>query len=126
LLSAITFARSGRYSNLSCDNPAHISTGAFGRNFFHAVGGGIPTIFTSVIIVESCFLDEPKIGGNTKPVKVIQGALLQGEWERYVGAIGMVIRESEFRAQLYKDYVSFSTTTASGMDTSPSMCIKRF
>jgi hypothetical protein len=120
LFSAVTFVRSGKYANLSCDDPANISTGAFGRSFFHSVAGAIPTIFTSVILVDSCFLDEPKVGGNTKPIKVIQGALLSGEWERYVGAIGMVTGEAEFRAQLYKDFLSFSTTAASGMDASPS------
>jgi hypothetical protein len=45
-------------------------------------------------------------------MKVISGALIEGEWERFVGGIGMVIHEHEFRAQLYKDNLSFNTLPA--------------
>lgn len=113
-MSAIVFTRHGKYFNLSRGAPAAISTGHFGRNYFYSVGDSSATIFTSVIMVNACYLEEPKVSGNLKPVKVIEGALLEGEWERFVGATGMIIGEPEFRAQLFKDYLSFSTVVSSG------------
>lgn len=66
-------------------------------------------IFTSVVVVNESFLEQPKITGNGKAFKVIDGALHAGEYERFVGAIGMIIGEQEFRAQLYMDNLSFTT-----------------
>ena len=57
-------------------------------------------MFTSVIVVNESFLEQPKISGNGKMFKVIDGALHAGEYERLVGAIGMIIGEKEFRGQL--------------------------
>lgn len=65
-------------------------------------------IFTSVVVVNESFLEQPKITGNGKAFKVIDGALHAGEYERFVGAIGMIIGEQEFRAQLYMDNLSFT------------------
>jgi len=101
-------------------DPAHLSTGQIGRNFFHDVGGSLPTLFTSVIVVNTCYLDEPKVPGFGKPFKVIDGALIEGEWERFVGATGMVLGAEEFKGQLFKDYLSFSTMVSSGGDMSAS------
>ncbi len=73
-------------------------------------------MFTSVIVVNESFLEQPKITGNGKAFKVIDGALHAGEYERFVGAIGMIIGEQEFRAQLLMDNLSFTTAFAtSGM-----------
>ena len=121
MLSATVFTRHAKYFNLSREDPALVSTGSFGRNYFHAVGDATALIFTSVIVVNTCYLAEPKISDNMKPVKVIEGALLEGEWERFVGAIGMIMGEDEFRAQLFKDYLSFSTIVATGYEGSSSM-----
>ena len=67
-------------------------------------------IFISVILVHECCLLQPKTSVNTKPIKCISGGLIEGEWERFVGAIGMVIHEQEFKAQLFRDNLSFTTT----------------
>lgn len=56
--------------------------------------------------------------GNGKMQKVIAGACIAGEWERLVGAIGMVIHQREFKAQLAQDNLSFSTAySSSSSDT---------
>ena len=80
---------------------------------FHPVGGSLPIIFTSVVIVDSSNLLEPKIMGNGKMQKVIAGACIAREWEHLVGAIGMVIHQREFKAQLAQDNLSFSTAYSS-------------
>jgi hypothetical protein len=78
----------------------------------------MPIIFTSVVIVDSSHLFEPKVMGNGKMQKVIAGACIAREWERLVGAIGMVIHQREFKAQLAQDNLSFSTTySSSSSDT---------
>jgi hypothetical protein len=94
-----------------------VSTGAGGKTYFHMLGGGIrPMMFTSVIVVNESFIEQPKISGNGKMFKVIDGALHAGEYERFVGAIGMIIGEQEFRGQLLMDNLSFTTAFAtSGM-----------
>jgi hypothetical protein len=100
--------------NLSRVDPAHVSTGFNGQKFFHRPGSARPIVFTSVIYISSCDLMEPRITPNTKPAKMICGALVEGEWERLVGGIGMVIWEREFKAQLFKDNLSFTTAPSSG------------
>jgi hypothetical protein len=102
------------------EDPAHMSTGQFGRNFFYNVSGTLPTMFTSVIIVNSCYLDEPKVPGFGKPVKVIDGALIEGEWERFGGATGMILGVDAFQGQLFKDYLSFSTMASTSHHMSAS------
>jgi hypothetical protein len=117
LRSAIVFQRSNNFANLSRVDPALISTGHLGQTYLHLLRGGARALtFTSVIIVDSCHLVEPKPAPNSKPVKAISGAVIEGEWERLVGAIGMVIRERDFKAQLFKDNLSFTTapSTADG------------
>lgn len=94
-------------------DPAGISTGMGSQTHFHPVGGGTPIVFTSVIIVNSCRLNDPKITASGKLQKVIDGAGIAGEWERFVGGIGMVLNISEFKAQLYMDNLSFSTAYSS-------------
>jgi len=44
--------------------------------------------------------------------RLIEGALIEGEWERLVGAIGQVIDKSEYKAQIQAGYVSFATSFA--------------
>jgi hypothetical protein len=51
----------------------------------------IPLVFTSLIVVATGNLLEPKLYTNSKPAKGISGALVRGEWERFIGAIGMVL-----------------------------------
>ena len=108
--SAITFQNSNNFANLSRVDPALISTGHLGQTYFHLLRAGAKAItFTSVIIVDSCHLFEAKPAPNSKPVKAISGALIEGEWERLIGAIGMVLHERDFKAQLFKDNLSFTT-----------------
>jgi hypothetical protein len=110
LRSAIVFQRSDNFANLSRADPAIISTGYLGQTYLHLLTGGPRALtFTSVIIVDSCHLVEAKPASNSKPVKAISGALIEGEWERLIGAIGMVLRERDFKAQLFKDNLSFTT-----------------
>jgi hypothetical protein len=107
---AILFADVGRFANLSRDDPALITSGDNSKNYFHLLRSGMtPMIFTSVIIVNQCHLVEPKVAGNGRMYKVIDGALMAGEFECFVGAIGMIIGEEEFKAQLYMDNLSFAT-----------------
>lgn len=113
LESAIIFQRMKNFANLSRVDPSIVSTGHAGQSFFHLLGGGAqPLLFTSVIIVSECMLLSPKITPTTKPIKVISGSLISGEWERFVGAVGMVIGAEDFAAQLFKDNLSFTTTPA--------------
>jgi hypothetical protein len=111
------FQHKGNFANLSRVDPAIISTGHLGHTYLHLLQGGArPLIFTSVIVVDSCHLLEAKPAPNSKPVKAIAGSLLEGEWERLIGCIGMIIHEHDFKAQLYKDNLSFTTapSTAEG------------
>jgi hypothetical protein len=97
-------------------DPAKISTGFGSQTYFHAVGGSGPLTFISTVMVGDCHLMDPKLSGNGKLQKFIEGAGIEGEWERLVGAIGQVINKVEYRAQIQAGYVSFSTSfTDSGM-----------
>jgi hypothetical protein len=113
LLQSITFSAMGGYANLSRVDPARISTGVGSKTYLHAVGGGIPIIFTSVIVVKECYLEEPKTTANGKALKLIEGACIEGEWERLVGAIGQVIDRVEYKSQLYMGNLSFTTVHGS-------------
>jgi hypothetical protein len=111
LLTAITFDRhvSLPVANLSRVDPAFVSIGHHGKKHFHRVANDQPLLFTSVILVDQCHLAEGRSTNSGKLHKVIKGQLIEGEFERFVGIIGMVIRERKFRAQLYKDILDFST-----------------
>jgi hypothetical protein len=111
---AILFEQNGNIGNISRTSPSLVSTGDGGKPYFHMLGAGAKAMmFTSVVLVKQSFLEEPKISGNGKLFKVIDGALLAGEYERFVGAVGMIIREQEFKSQLYLDNLSFTTAFAS-------------
>jgi hypothetical protein len=103
----------GKFKNLSRTDPATVSTGFGSQSYFHAVGGGPPIIFLSTIIVSDCNLSEPKLTYNNKLQKSIEGACLEGEWERLVGAVGQIIRVREFGGQLIGCNLSFGTAYAS-------------
>ena len=76
--------------------------------YFHAVGGGTPIIFLSTIVVKDCNLQDAKMSSTGRFQKVIEG-----EWERLVGAIGHIIHAREFKAQFYMDNLSFATAYSS-------------
>ncbi len=113
LYEATCFSGVGPFRNISRTNPAKISTGFGNQTYFHAVGGGPPFVFTSVIHVSACHLDEPKHNSNGKVQKLIEGACIEGEWERLVGAIGQVIHAREFMGQINGGDLSFGTAYAS-------------
>lgn len=98
--------------NLSRSDPARISTGFGSQTYFHAVGGSGPLTFISTVRVGDCHLIDPKHNPNGKMQRLIEGALVEGEWERLVGAIGQVINKSEYKAQIQAGYVSFATSFA--------------
>lgn len=98
--------------NLSRSDPAKISTGFGSQTYFHAVGGSGPLTFISTIRVGDCHLIDPKPNPNGRMQRLIEGALVEGEWERLVGAIGQVINKSEYKAQIQAGYVSFATSFA--------------
>jgi hypothetical protein len=73
------------------------------------VGGSAPVTFVSVVKVRECFLVNPKVSNN-KIQKVIEGASIDGEWERVVCAIGQIINHKEYKSQIQGGYLQFSTT----------------
>jgi hypothetical protein len=114
LLSATVFERHAKFpiANLSRVDPAFVSTGLHGKKHFHRVGNDQPLLFLSVVKVDQCYLADGRTTSIGKLQKIVRGTLLEGEFERFVGAIGMVIREQDFKAQLYKDVLDFSTFMA--------------
>lgn len=96
-------------ANLSRVDPAVVSTGNHGKKHFHTLLNDQPLVFTSVIVVDQCYLNEGKTNSAGKSQKLLRGSLLEGEFERFVGAVGMVAQVSDFRAQYYKDVLDFST-----------------
>jgi hypothetical protein len=113
MMQAVIFSSNGSYHNLSRIDPATISTGVGSSTYFHAVGGGTPYMFTSLVLVNSCYLDEPRTSAAGKTQKVIEGACIEGEWERLVGCIGQIIHAREFKGQIQAGNVSFTTAFAS-------------
>lgn len=111
LMSATVFNKHDtlQIANLSRIDPAVVSTGLHGKKHFHRVGDDHPFTFCSVIRVDSCYLDEGRTTGSGKLQKVIKGSMMEGEFERLVGAVGMIIGERQYNAQLYKDVLDFST-----------------
>jgi hypothetical protein len=116
LLSATTFDRHPKYPivNLSRVDPAFVSTRMHGKRHFHRVGNDQPLLCTSVVVVDQCHLNEGKITAQGKLQKVVKASLLEGEFKRLIGVIGMIIREREFKGQLYKDILDFTTFTDTG------------
>ena len=111
---AVTFAGGGNIRNLSRSDPAKISIGIGSQNPFHAVSGSGPLVFVSTIVVSECNLREPKLNSkNGKLQKVIEGACIEGEWERLVGAIGMIVNATDYKAQFQGGNLSFGTAFAS-------------
>lgn len=113
LLQAIKFSGMGGFANLSRIDPARISTGVGSKTYFHGIGGGLPIIFLSVIVVKECNVGEPKANSTGKLQKFVEGACIEGEWERLVGAIGQIIHAREYKAQLFLDNLSFGTAYSS-------------
>jgi len=111
LLSATIFSRHDALpiANLSRVDPALVSTGLHGKKHFHHVGNDSPFTFCSVIHVDDCNLDEGRTTSNDKLQKIIKGSLMEGEFERFVGAIGMIIGQRLYNAQLFRDVLTFST-----------------
>jgi hypothetical protein len=108
-LESITFSGTGGILNLARSDPANISTGFGGQAYLHAVGGGPPLTFVSTVMVGDSHLIEPKISNVGKMQKLIEGAGIEGEWERLVSALGQIIDKAEYKAQVQSGYVSFST-----------------
>jgi len=113
MMQAVVFSSNGSYHNLSRIDPATISTGVGSSTYFHAVGGGSPYMFTSLVLVNSCHLDEPRTSSAGKTQKLIEGACIEGEWERLVGCIGQIIHAREFKGQIQAGNLSFTTAFAS-------------
>ena len=67
-------------------------------------------MFTSLILVSSCHLDEPKTLHGGRRQKIVEGACIEGEWERLVGCIGHIIRSREFTSQVVAGNLSFTTS----------------
>ena len=61
----------------------------------------------------SCNIQDPKMNSNGKLQKVIEGACIEGEWERLVGAIGMIVNAAEFKSQIMAGNLTFGTAYAS-------------
>lgn len=109
LLSAIIFQENGNYGNLSRMDPRKLTINQISQPFIHRLGASRPIVLISVMLVSDCFLINPKTSGNAKPQRVISGGIFEGEWERLVGAIGMIARVTDYKAQLYMDKLSFAT-----------------
>jgi hypothetical protein len=110
---AITFSGVGGVRNLSRSDPAKLSTGFGSQTYFHATGGSGPLTFVSAVRVGECHLIEPKSNSNGKIQRLIEGAVIEGEWDRLVAVIGHVINQVEYKAQVQAGYVSFATALTS-------------
>lgn len=86
-----------------------MSTGNQGKKYFHLVGDERPLTFISVIVVDRSYLEEGRTTTTGKLQKILKGSLIEGEFERLVGIIGMVAGTRDFRAQYYRDVLDFST-----------------
>jgi len=113
MMQAVVFSSNGGYRNLSRIDPATISTGVGSSTYFHAVGGSSPYVFTSLVLVNACHLNEPRTSSAGKTQKVIEGACIEGEWERLVGCVGQIIHAREFKGQVQAGNLSFTTAFAS-------------
>jgi hypothetical protein len=109
LKQVVVFSSVRNYKNLSRIDPAVVSTGIGSSKYFHPVGGGAPYIFTSLILVSSCHLDVPHVSSSGRSQKLVEGACIEGEYERLVGCIGQIIRLREFKSQTSAGNISFTT-----------------
>jgi hypothetical protein len=109
LFQAVTFSGTGSIRNLARSDPAKMSIGVGSQTYIHPVGGGLPFTFVSTVVVGECHLMQPKPNSNGKIHKFIEGAGIEGEWDRLVGALGQVIDKVEYKAKIQAGYVSFST-----------------
>jgi len=59
-------------------------------------------LFLSAVRVGECRLFEPRTSSNGKTQKILEGALIEGEWERLVGAvvISLTRLSTELRSKL--------------------------
>lgn len=95
-------------------DPRRLMINQISQPFIHRLDASRPIILTSVMLVSDCHLINLKTSSNTKPQKVISGGIFEGEWERLVGAIGMIAHVTDYKAQLYMDKLSFSTAPQQG------------
>ena len=115
LKQVVVFSSLGNYRNLSRIDPAVISTGVGSSTYFHPVGGGAPYFFTSLILVSSCSLDVPWITPSTgKMQKFVEGACIEGEYERLVGCIGQIIHSRLFTGRIAAGNIQFTTSFTTG------------
>ena len=113
LRQAVLFSGVGGVRNLARTDPAKLSTGFGSQTYIHPVGGSGPITFVSTVKVRECYLIDPKVHNN-KIQKMIEGAGIDGEWERLVCAIGQIIDQQEYKSQVQAGYLQFSTTFATG------------
>ena len=114
-LESITFSGTGRTRNLSRHDPANISYGVGNQPYLHANSGGGPLVFVSTVVVSQCHLIDARINAtNSRSQKLIEGACIEGEMERLVGAIGQVINQVEYKGQIQAGNISFATTFSTG------------
>jgi hypothetical protein len=123
LKQVIVFSSLQNYKNLSRINPVVISTGVGNSTYFHPVSGGAPYIFTSLILVSSCYLDVPKTSNTGRTQKYVEGACIEGEYERLVGCIGQIIHSREFKGQIAGGNISFATAFATGNNCMSFLCL---
>lgn len=113
LRQAVLFSGVGGVRNLARTDPAKLSTGFGSQTYIHSVGGSGPITFVSTVKVRECYLIDPKVHNN-KIQKLIEGAGIDGEWERLVCAVGQIIKLQEYKSQVQAGYLQFSTTFATG------------
>jgi len=113
LEQAVLFSGVGSIRNLARSDPASLSTGFGSQSYIHAVGGNTPLTFVSTVVVGECYLIDPK-SINNKTQKLIEGAGIEGEWDRLVGVIGQVINQDVYKAQIQAGYLQFATMFSSG------------
>jgi hypothetical protein len=119
LRQAVLFSGVGGIRNLARTDPAKLSTGFGSQTYIHPVGGSGPITFVSTVKVRECHLIDAKVHNN-KIQKVIEGAGIDGEWERLVCAVGQIIDQQEYKSQVQAGYLQFSTTFATGAS---GMCV---
>jgi hypothetical protein len=113
LEQAVLFSGVGSIRNLARSDPASLSTGFGSQSYIHAVNGNTPLTFVSTVVVGECYLIDPKSMTN-KMQKLIEGAGIEGEWDRLVGVIGQVINQDEYKGQIQAGYLQFTTMFSSG------------
>jgi hypothetical protein len=113
--SAVLFSNNSDYVNIARYDPRRLSIGKGVSYIYHLGGHNKPARFVSVIKVNECFLHSPKISSNAKSSRFVSGGLFSGEFERTIGAIGMILNNDEFGGQYYLDCLSFSTVMPSNV-----------